>query len=110
MKIAMLLAAEILVMALGPTKRDEVLKYRQSWRQGTFLENNTTAFADKVKNLAVSRAIYGYPQLPSWRTGGYSFQGVELKGKNTTVSLQGVLGGLYCSSIAVFTSIRNDGG
>lgn len=41
---------------------------QQDWRSSGFLENSTTEFATEVKNLAISRALFTYPQIPGWQT------------------------------------------
>jgi hypothetical protein len=72
----------------------------QNWRQSGYLDNSTTEFTDEVKAMAISRALYSYPQIPGWQTGSYVFPMVELTpNRNYTISLQGLRASLDCSSM-----------
>lgn len=101
MKIATLLAAGIFVMGVGPVSNNETARVQQIWRQGSYLENTTTAFTDAVRAMALSRAIYGYPQIPGWQSGAYQFPSAQVNRGDYRISLQGVTGALDCVPVSL---------
>jgi hypothetical protein len=107
LRTATLFWAGIFDMGVGNVQDGPKYQLLQDWRPSGFLENSTQEFAADVKNMAISRALHGYPQIPGWQTESYVFPSVDLTPGSHLVSLHGLQASLNCIESKVDTK-KND--
>lgn len=98
LKVATVGAAGIFVSTYRPSRFSRPMNYLQTWRDDIFLENRTQAFGTTARNLALSRAFFGYPSGSGWLSGNTLFQGVALNNSDL-YDQPGLTCELSCTSI-----------
>jgi hypothetical protein len=98
LKVATIGAAGIFVSTYQPSRFSRPMDYLQTWREDVFLENRTQAFGITARNLALSRAFFGYPSGSGWQSGNTLFQGVALNNSDFD-NQPGLTSELNCTSV-----------
>ncbi|KAK2752586.1 hypothetical protein FQN55_006699 [Onygenales sp. PD_40] len=111
LRIGTLFWAGIFDMGNGIAGNGETAHLLQEWRQDSFPADMSKTFSDEMRAIALSRAIYGYPQMPGWQSGAYQFPAVKLpENNNYNVSLTGLTGVLDCSAVTVDARVSDESG